>query len=79
MSGETVSSYLLLSHGYVENREGSNDGLVSVESARWGNFLGVLPADHLDEVGHRYDLSNQPFDSAQFYLSEARRLSQLGL
>ena len=79
MSGETVSSYLLLSHGYVENREGSNDGLVSVESARWGNFLGVLPADHLDEVGYRYDLSNQPFDSAQFYLSEARRLSQLGL
>lgn len=28
-----------------------NDGLVSVESARWGRFLGCIPADHLDEVG----------------------------
>ena len=28
-----------------------NDGLVTVESARWGKFLGCVPADHLDEVG----------------------------
>lgn len=28
-----------------------NDGLVTVESARWGRFLGCVPADHLDEVG----------------------------
>lgn len=29
----------------------ANDGLVSVASARWGTFLGCVPADHLDEVG----------------------------
>jgi triacylglycerol lipase len=28
-----------------------NDGLVTAESARWGQFLGCLPADHIDEVG----------------------------
>jgi triacylglycerol lipase len=28
-----------------------NDGLVTVESAVWGTFLGCVPADHLDEVG----------------------------
>ena len=28
-----------------------NDGLVSVESSRWGTFLGCYPADHLDEIG----------------------------
>lgn len=28
-----------------------NDGLVTVNSARWGRFLGCVPADHLDEVG----------------------------
>jgi triacylglycerol lipase len=28
-----------------------NDGLVRVVDARWGEFLGCLPADHLDEVG----------------------------
>ncbi len=28
-----------------------NDGLVRVIDARWGTFLGCIPADHLDEVG----------------------------
>ena len=28
-----------------------SDGLVAVESARWGTFLGCVPADHLDEIG----------------------------
>jgi len=28
-----------------------NDGLVPVESAKWGTFLGCVPADHLDEIG----------------------------
>ena len=79
MDGETVSSYFLLSHAYLESQEGDNDGLVSVSSASWGTFLGVFPADHIDEVGHRFDLSTQPFDADEFYLSEARRLYGLGL
>lgn len=29
----------------------ANDGLVTVPSARWGRFLGCVPADHFDEVG----------------------------
>lgn len=29
----------------------ANDGLVPVESAKWGTFLGCIPADHLDEIG----------------------------
>jgi triacylglycerol lipase len=28
-----------------------NDGLVPVYSAKWGQFMGCVPADHLDEVG----------------------------
>ena len=28
-----------------------NDGLVTVRSARWGTFIGCVPADHFDEVG----------------------------
>ncbi len=28
-----------------------NDGLVSIESAKWGTFLGCIPGDHLDEIG----------------------------
>lgn len=29
-----------------------NDGLVRVIDSRWGEFLGCVPADHIDEVGH---------------------------
>jgi triacylglycerol lipase len=47
-----------------------NDGLVSIESARWGRFLGCIPADHLDEIGHlvgdRAGLLND-FDHLAFY------------
>ncbi len=28
----------------------THDGLVTVESAKWGTFLGCVPADHFDEV-----------------------------
>jgi triacylglycerol lipase len=32
------------------NPKPTNDGLVTVASARWGTFLGCVPADHLSEV-----------------------------
>jgi triacylglycerol lipase len=34
-----------------------NDGLVVVHSAKWGTFLGCVPADHLDEIGHLFGTS----------------------
>jgi triacylglycerol lipase len=34
-----------------------NDGLVVVGSAKWGTFLGCIPADHLDEIGHLFGTS----------------------
>ena len=79
MEGGTVSSYFVLSHAFLESKEGDNDGLVGVESAQWGEFMGTIPADHMDEIGHRYDFSAQPFETGPFYLSEAHRLFSLGL
>jgi triacylglycerol lipase len=40
----------LLSHGIVTKAEGPNDGIVSVESARWGESLEVWDGDHLSLV-----------------------------
>jgi triacylglycerol lipase len=37
-----------------------NDGLVSVPSARWGRFLGCVPADHFDEVGQIAEVAPDP-------------------
>lgn len=35
---------------YLRALEGPNDGLVSVESARWGEVVGTLEADHVDLI-----------------------------
>lgn len=49
-----------------------NDGLVPVESAKWGTFLGCIPADHLDEIGQIGGLSpglGNDWRHKPFYLS----------
>ncbi|KAG9314213.1 Alpha/Beta hydrolase protein [Chiua virens] len=39
-------------HSIIAAQEGPNDGLVSVQSAQWGTYLGTLHnANHLDLVG----------------------------
>ncbi|KAJ3575983.1 hypothetical protein NP233_g744 [Leucocoprinus birnbaumii] len=39
-------------HSVILEKEGPNDGLVSVESAKWGTYLGTLnQVNHLDLVG----------------------------
>jgi len=59
-----------------------NDGLVRVVDARWGRFLGCVPADHLDEVGQllgdRPGLGN-PFDYLAFYRELISWLREQGL
>ncbi len=51
---------------------GANDGLVSVESARHGNFLGTIPADHFDEVGQLLGSTAIAFNHKTFYSRLAR-------
>ncbi|MEM6291945.1 MAG: alpha/beta fold hydrolase [Myxococcota bacterium] len=47
-----------------------NDGLVRVDDAKWGTFLGCIPADHIDQIGHLFgdgSGGNNPFDHLAFY------------
>lgn len=47
-----------------------NDGLVRVEDSKWGTFLGCIPADHIDEIGHLFgdgSGGNNAFDHQTFY------------
>ena len=47
-----------------------NDGLVRVEDARWGTFLGCIPADHIDQIGHLFGSGaggGNPFDHLVFH------------
>lgn len=57
-------------------REGVNDGFVSVESARWGTFLGTIDADHGQQVG--LTPGQSAFDANAFYVSVVEHLSAEG-
>ena len=76
--GEVVTPLLGATYTLLELTDGANDGMVPVSSAKWGDFRGELPADHLDEVGQIAQTNNPSFDHLAFYLSEARRLAAMG-
>jgi hypothetical protein len=75
---------LAFSHSVVTEKEGPNDGLVSVASAKYGDFLGVVECDHWDLVPSKVraiaeGLKKKPvFDHVEFYLSIANRLGKMG-
>lgn len=71
---------LMLSQG-----SGSNDGLVSVNSAKWGNFRGVEDAawwspgcDHLNIVGMFFGIT-PGFDAPDFYIDVVSDLKNRGV
>lgn len=59
----------------------SNDGLVTVDSAKWGTFMQCVPADHLKEVGvlsvTQKDLVSK-FDHLEFFRTVVERLRAAG-
>jgi len=76
--GEVVAAYLGATFTLLSLTDGDNDGMVPVSSAIWGDYMGEIPADHMDSVGQVVDLVNPVFDHRAFYVSEARRLAALG-
>jgi triacylglycerol lipase len=70
---DTVDPLFAVSEAIIDGglfAEEPNDGLVRVDGAKWGTFLGCIPADHMDEVGHL--LGDSPgggnsFDHKRFY------------
>ena len=72
-----VNPFMKVGNVLLYEREGLNDGLVSVESAKWGRFLGTFEADHAQQVGLNA-LSTATFDADAFYCDLARRLGDAG-
>jgi hypothetical protein len=77
--GEVVDVLLGASYTLLL-RFGENDGIVPTENMIWGEHLGMLYADHFDEVGQIADLNLpiDPFDHRDFYRSEMERLAEAG-
>ena len=72
-----VSPIFRYFNSYLFDHEGVNDGIVSVESAHWGTYLGTVDADHAQQVGITSRLG-APFDADAFYAAIAQRLADEG-
>ncbi|MFB3789164.1 MAG: lipase family alpha/beta hydrolase [bacterium] len=60
---------------YILKNDGENDGMVAIESAKWGEFKGILPADHGAQIGLRVIPGIKPsFDHLRFFMSVTRDL-----
>ena len=78
MNGMLIGGAAIVAHG-TDLRP--NDGMSTVESAKWGLFRGCVPADHLDEVGQpKQDgpVKHTGFDAQRFYRNIAFDLSRRG-
>jgi triacylglycerol lipase len=69
---------LALSHGLLKLRSGANDGMVPVTSTKWGQFRGVLDADHLDLVGLKLEDFKSTFNHLKFLDTLVTELSAKG-
>ncbi|KAJ3183851.1 hypothetical protein HDU87_005967 [Geranomyces variabilis] len=71
---------LYFSHRIVSEREGPNDGLVALESAKWGEFMGTLECDHWQLIPPRIRqiVRRDTFDPIGFYLNLATQLAEKG-
>jgi len=66
---------------YIQADGFDNDGLVPVESAKWGTFMQCVPADHLKEVGMLFQNGADPvsgFDHLSFFRLVVARLRAEG-
>lgn len=75
---DIVNPLLAASHLVLTHLAGRNDGMVPEQSARWGTYLGALPADHMDEIGHNLGVGASVFDHREFYADLARFLNGAG-
>ena len=74
----SINPFLRLGNGVIYETEGLNDGMVSTESAQWGQHLGTINADHAQQIGFSFPGAAY-FDHKQFYASVAEMLANESL
>jgi len=73
-----ICSPLYCPYQIIKEKEGPNDGLVSVKSAQCGKYMGTVECDHWD-LTNRWRLKiGSSFDPVEFYLNVATFLATEG-
>jgi triacylglycerol lipase len=63
---DKVKALLFIPNMILKNNGGMNDGVVAVDSAKWGTYNGTLDADHLDLIGIQILDFLSPFKHSKF-------------
>jgi triacylglycerol lipase len=72
--GRPVNPLLLPGYTFLSRTVGMNDGMVPVESQKWGDVVGEIEADHWEQIGW-----SRTFDAQRFYAVLAEHLAEWGL
>ena len=64
---DKVSVWFIPTLPILQNRNGTNDGLVAVSSAKWGVYHGTIPADHANLVGILFADKVKKINLKEFY------------
>ncbi len=83
MKNSFSDSLLSIPHFILRRVKGPNDGLVCVDSAKWGVFCGVLSNRHRRGISHGdiIDLKREDykgFDVCEFYIGLVSKLKEQG-
>ncbi len=75
--------YLLSAQNLLSEKEGDNDSQVSIESAKYDNFILVESPDgfglsHFDIAGMRFISKSSSFDAEKFYIDIVNELKNSG-
>jgi len=74
-----LSPFLRRAWNVLTPVEGPNDGMVSVASARWGEYLGSIHADHFAQTPDATFLrEGEDFDSIGFFTNLVEELAHRG-
>jgi triacylglycerol esterase/lipase EstA (alpha/beta hydrolase family) len=74
-----LSPVLRRAWSILHSSEGPNDGMVSVASARWGEYLGTIHADHFAQTPDAVFVRvGEDFDCLQFYNRMVEDLARRG-
>jgi triacylglycerol lipase len=64
-------------HDFLHKKEGDNDGFVSLESSKWGEFIAFDYADHYAQIGHILGRTGS-FNHFRFFDKILHRLNKDG-
>ena len=73
-----------IQHKLMQKAEGDNDGIVSLNSYKWGHFKGVVKSDenygvsHFDIVGMKFVSKASSFDAENFIYNIVKDLKKRG-